>query len=225
MLRFPWTTGEVFQESSAFPVEISLWDGGPLHLPTNGTHFGFVYSGPTQLNSAVGSFDLLPGMYFSLADEVQLSGGKGIVCTRLDANGFFQIGGPIENQGRLRYIDGCSDSLLVSPVVRGDPCLNLLHIPPGIDQTEHTHPSLRAGLIVSGSGTCQTGEKLVELEPGTVFVIRANSLHSFHTQQEALRVIAWHPDSDTGPSHDDHPMVNRTMVDGIPAAKISEIRT
>jgi hypothetical protein len=26
-----------------------------------------------------------------------------------------------------------------------------------------------------------------------------------------LLVMAWHPDSDSGPSHDDHPMLNRTL--------------
>ena len=32
----------------------------------------------------------------------------------------------------------------------GDPCLNLLHIPPSTRQSAHTHPSIRVGLIVSG---------------------------------------------------------------------------
>jgi hypothetical protein len=47
----------------------------------------------------------------------------------------FALGGPCEAFGRLRYIDGCSDSLLVGPAVRGDPCLNHLHFPPGVSQT------------------------------------------------------------------------------------------
>jgi hypothetical protein len=40
-----------------------------------------------------------------------------------------------------------------------------------------------------------------------------------------MDVIAWHPDSDFGPEDDDHPMVNRTIVDGVSAAKIADIRT
>jgi hypothetical protein len=40
-----------------------------------------------------------------------------------------------------------------------------------------------------------------------------------------MTVIAYHPDSDFGATHEDHPMINRTMVDGISAAKIDEIRT
>ena len=50
-------------------------------------------------------------------------------------------------------------------------------------------------------------------------------LHSFFTRGEALDVLAWHPDSDFGPTHDHHPMVNRTMVDGISASEIDAIRT
>jgi len=28
---------------------------------------------------------------------------------------FFHLGGPVEETGRLRYIDGCTDSLLIRP--------------------------------------------------------------------------------------------------------------
>ena len=40
-----------------------------------------------------------------------------------------------------------------------------------------------------------------------------------------MDVIAYHPDSDTGPTHDDQPMIKRTIVDGVSAADIDEIRT
>jgi len=50
-------------------------------------------------------------------------------------------------------------------------------------------------------------------------------LHSFHTIDESLDVIAWHPDSDFGPTHDEHPMVSRTFVDGVSASSLPEIQT
>ena len=81
------------------------------------------------------------------------------------------------------------------------------------------------GSIASGEGECRTPERTFRLTPGTIFVIPAESEHSFHTVDSELRVIAWHPDSDTGPRHDDHPMVNRTIVDGVSASQIPEIRT
>jgi quercetin dioxygenase-like cupin family protein len=150
-------------------------------------------------------------MYFSVASSATLTtAGRAIVFTRLGTRGMFMVGGPIEEAGRLRYIDGCTDSLLVPPVVRGDPCLNLLHIPPGTRQTAHTHTSLRVGIIASGTGRCVKPEGVTPLARGHAFFIPAHAQHSFFTDEDALRVIAWHPDSDTGPSDEDHPMLNRT---------------
>ena len=151
-------------------------------------------------------------MYFAVPGELQIAQGKGILVTRLGHRGFFHLGGPIEEIGRLRYIDGCTDSLLISPPLLGDPCLNLLHIPPGTRQTAHTHPSIRVGLVVRGSGECATPNARYSLRPGLGFVIAADALHSFHTNHEPLLVIAYHPDSDFGPTHECHPMVNRTIV-------------
>jgi hypothetical protein len=44
------------------------------------------------------------------------------------------------------------------------------------------------------------------------FVIPENAKHSFHTSEQALRVIAYHPDSDFGPTDESHPMVNKTIL-------------
>ena len=127
----------------------------------------------------------------------------------------------MEARGRLQYIDGCSDTLLISPVLRGEACLNLLYLPPDTRQTAHTHPSFRAGIVVAGSGVCRTENARVELRRGDIFAIEPDGLHGFHTAGESLTVIAFHPDSDFGPWHDDHPMVNRTIVDGRSAARLS----
>lgn len=223
-----WKSGIAWCDlESDYPVNVSLWHEGEVSLSASATHYGFVESGILTIECASGRYEICPGMYFCIPGQATLLGtGRGVVSSLLQYNGFFQIGGPIETTGRLRYIDGCSDSLLISPVVLGDPCLNLLHIPAATHQTRHTHPTMRSGIIVSGSGICSTPTADFPLSPGTAFVIPAEAAHSFHTgASEALCVIAWHPDSDTGPSHDDHPMVNRTMVNGVPASKIPEIRT
>jgi quercetin dioxygenase-like cupin family protein len=151
-------------------------------------------------------------MYFSVAGSAMLRGGCGLVITREAYRGFFHVGGPIEETGRLRYIDGCTDSLLIPPVKLGDACLNLLHIPPGTRQSAHTHPSIRVGLIVRGTGNCVTPEHEFALRPGLAFVIAADQLHSFHTENDSLLVVAYHPDSDFGPTDECHPMVNRTIL-------------
>jgi len=193
-------------------VRISTWSDTPLDLPERGTHFGLVQEGAAKLECSSGSFDICKGMYWSASGALRLTGGRGLIISQLDYRGFFHLGGPIESTGRLRYIDGCTDSLLIPPVQLGDPCLNLLHIPPHTRQTTHTHPSRRIGLIVAGSGRCVTPSGEQPLHPGLAFIIAANSLHSFYTDDEALLVIAFHPDSDFGPTHEHHPMINRTII-------------
>ena len=209
-----------------FPSSLLAWLDGTLRLEDKGTHFGYVHSGEATIEASIGSFTLKPGMYFSLPEEGVLSGrGQGIVITRLDYKGVFLVGGPIEDSGRLRYIDGCTDSLLVPPVLKGDPCLNALYFHRGITQTQHTHPSMRVGMIASGSGRCITPDGSVPLTAGQIFVIPAESLHSFHTVHHPMVVIAYHPDSDFGPTHETHPMVNRTMIKGVSASRLEAIRT
>ena len=196
-----------------FPTGAAAWTpASPLHLADVGTHFGFVYSGRTELSFGSSRFVVSEGMYFAIPGTTRITGGSGLAITRLGFRGFFHLGGPIEPTGRLRYIDGCTDSLLIPPILMGDPCLNLLHIPPGTHQTTHTHPSLRVGLIVRGLGEWVMPDGRVPLKPGLSFVIPAHTLHSFHTTDSELLVIAYHPDSDFGPTHECHPMVNRTII-------------
>jgi len=212
--------------SDRFPTTLWSWSGGRLVLTAGATHFGYVHEGSCSVSSASGQYTLGPGMVFSVPGEGTVSGrGSGIVVSRHGYRGFFQVGGPIEEQGRLKYIDGCTDSLLIPPIMLGDPCFNLLYFPPGINQTQHTHPSMRVGIVASGTGVCVTPSETIPLVPGQAFVIHAEGLHSFATADRAMRVIAYHPDSDFGPTHEDHPMINRTMVGGRSASIIQEIRT
>lgn len=196
-------------------VTISIWQGEMLEVSPikDQSSWGFISSGASKLITKSGDFTIQAGMYFSANGAITLSGsGAGLLVTQTGQDAFFHLGGPIEEKGRLRYIDGCTDSLLIPPVIQGDACLNLLHIPPHTFQSQHTHPSLRAGIIVSGSGECITPEGSHHLYPGLAFVIPAEGQHSFKTTKEALRVIAFHPDSDFGPTHEQHPMLNRTYL-------------
>src|SRR5262249_51232703 len=93
------------------------------------------------------------------------------------------------------------------------PCLNHLHIPPHTAQSAHTHPSERIGVILRGSGECRTGSGAVyPLASGMGWRIPTGSVHSFFTTDDSLDVIAWHPDSDFGPTDENHPMINRTIL-------------
>jgi hypothetical protein len=209
---FGLRTGVLVSFGDDFSTFVSAWTDEPLVLRTRATHFGIVHGGPSRLTCQSGTFHLAAGMYFSVPGEMRIESGTGIVVTKPLYRGFFYLGGPVEETGRLRYIDGCTDSLLIPPIVRGDPCLNLLHLPPGIRQSTHTHPSFRIGLVMRGSGHCLTPEGRTALTPGQVFAIQAHGLHCFHTDENALLVAAYHPDSDFGPTHEDHPMINRTFL-------------
>ncbi|QGJ70203.1 Acetylornithine aminotransferase [Planctomycetales bacterium 10988] len=200
-----------------------------IELSPNATHFTFLYAGEAELVTERDyHFPLWPGMVCSQPDRglIRSRTGEpalGITISMENYRGFFQLGGPIEKAGRLRYVDGCSDSLLFSPIIKGDPCLNLLLIPPHTEQTEHTHPSFRLGMIVEGSGICRTPEGNSPLLPGTVFALPAESRHAFWTEDEPLLIIAFHPDSDFGPTHENHPMINRTIINGVSASILRQM--
>jgi quercetin dioxygenase-like cupin family protein len=211
-----------------WPTTLSFFESGSLSLPEQFTHYGFVQSGRVTVSSQNGDFVLSPGMYFSLPGLAQITSSQdceAIIMSRHLYNGVFIVGGPIEANGRLAYIDGCTDSCLIQPVKAGDPCLNALYFPPGVKQTAHTHPSNRVGIIVSGSGVCVTSDGKTPLTPGQVFCIHQDGVHHFETDKEPLVVIAYHPDSDFGPTDQCHPMINRTIVNGLPASQIDSIRT
>ena len=237
---WPMKLGHIAHLDRQFPSYLSSWQDGTLHLSPGDTHFGYVHTGIARVLDEHGfEYQLYPGHAFSLYGPARVESmgpSTGIVVSREGWRGFPYITGPIEREGRLKYIDGCTDSLLIPPVRLGDPCLNLLYFPPGIDQTAHTHPSDRIGMILSGRGRCHawdrdivTGEwseRTIDLVPGMIFTIHTDGKHKFSTPYgEELRVLAYHPESDFGPRDEDHPMLNRTMVDGVSASKIEAIRT
>lgn len=206
----------------------------------NSTVYGFVQEGLVNLWSLDNKrYNILEkGMFFSIAEPFNICGGKAILVERIGHKGTFLMGGPIENKGRLKYIDGCTDSCLIQPIKLGDPCLNALYFPCGIDQTQHTHPSMRVGIVHKGSGMCKTPFANVELNEGDIFIIHPegkevtwngvkaiSGVHSFETFTEEMIVIAYHPDSDFGCQDEEHPMINKTIVEGVSAKYIDEIRT
>jgi len=218
------------------------------------SYYGYVYGGYySVLFSGSGIQTINDGMFFSTAGKFSITDhgpdARMVLIEVWHTNGDYQknkfraytlFGGPIEQEGRLKYIDGCTDSLLIPPVKMGDPCLNHLHFPRNITQTSHTHPSHRIGIVADGRGTCVTPFGLLPLEKGMIFVIKEDDgtlhqgldgdeypagEHKFDTQDSHMDVIAFHPDSDFGATDEVHPMINRTMVEGVSASNIESIRT
>lgn len=223
-----WDPDESFQIDSVFPTQMRCVVDGRMFVPPGHlTTYGYVASGTARISTPDAGFVLREGMFFSVPGELQVatSSGKIMLVQRFGYRGVVHVGGPIEHRGRLRYIDGCTDSLLIAPQRFGEPCLNLLYFPPGIEQTMHTHPSSRSGLIMSGHGKCDTPDGMIDLDPGMLFCIHTDGPHRFITTDHEMRVLAFHPDSDFGPRDEDHPMLNRTFVGDASARTNDDIRT
>eukprot|EP01084_Bolivina_argentea_P281052 480814_1 len=227
-----------------FDVNMYGWNDNTFNssdyeIKNKSTSFGYIQDGKCKLynQQTKCSFELCKGMYFSIPnvckdskyviEPMDNSHNSGIIINQNNYNGIFNIGGPIEHIGRLRYIDGCTDSLLLHPTMYGDPCLNVLYFINNLRQTPHTHPSFRCGVVIDGYGHCKLENNItIELNKDSVFYIPRNVLHSFETDQHnKLTILAYHPDSDFGPKHHEHPMINRTIVNNVSASYIDSIHT
>lgn len=202
-----------------------------LEIHGKGTLFGYLHEGQTWV-MVDGRFDrvLFDHSYFSIPQNnrskiLASEGSKGFIAFRNDYFGLNIVGRFLEDKGRLKYIDGCSDTLLISPPLRGEPCFNFLHFPVGISQTKHTHPSVRIGMIHTGHGLCHTEDGTESLDAGSMFILAPDAVHAFETTDSAMQLTVFHPDSDFGPTHEEHPMLNRTLVGGVSAKNIDRIRT
>lgn len=186
----------------------------------SGTTFVAVASGTVWLNN----YPVLAGMYACAPAPAVITARRycsALLATVKHYRGIFMVGGPLESSGRLRYINGCTDTGLIPPLRCGDPCLNYLHFPAAIRQDAHHHPSHRIGLVYSGRGLCHSdktmprpggnSDQITVMQTGGIFVIPAGTRHWFETSDETLRIVAFHPDSEWGPTDESHQMLNATL--------------
>lgn len=182
--------------------------------------YGYLISGSAELKTDTISAVLKRGSYFCVPGRYEICAhGLIAIVQRYGYLGQYVIG-MTESVGRLSYIDGCSDSLLVYPPRKGDPCFNFLHFPRGISQTQHTHPTIRFGIVAKGKGkafrvpTAGSSGWEKDLTEGCVFLLPSQEQHSFRTTETdtEMDVVAFHPDSDWGPTDAAHPMRNRTYI-------------
>jgi len=200
-----------FQAALDSPKDVTLYMDGA-------TYYGFVVSGEWNYRG----FPLQQGGYFAIkgGPEVSLNGVGRLIVFLSFSDGMTVLGEAIETSGRLQYIDGCTDSLLIAPLKFGEPCLNVLYFPKDTNQSFHTHPSLRFGCVASGSGVACIGNVLLPLEVGDAFHLPAGELHRFKTTDTEMVIIAYHPDSQYGPKDEDHPMIISTQVQPLIARAI-----
>lgn len=247
--------GLIFNEENhdKYPLRYyNIINGEGLIPDKNKSYYVFIYAGIALLKlPTTQEAIMVKDTYFSVHGEFELKGNfKAVAIEVFVDKGIFKknnftalthIGGVVEAKGRLKYIDGCTDSLLIPPVKKGDPCLNHLHFPKNITQTAHTHPSHRIGIVIRGEGECVTPFGNLPLVEGCIFVIKEYDgkekdkgldgniyeagTHKFDTKESSMDVIAFHPDSDFGAEDEFHPMINRTIVNGVSANAIKDIQT
>jgi mannose-6-phosphate isomerase-like protein (cupin superfamily) len=207
-------------------IEVQTWNGGTLSLRADASHFITVLNGEMEIDNKGIAAKLRDYCFGTFPGETVISGtGNAVIVSSVNYYGMALFGGPLETDGRLRYVDGCTNSLLLAPPVKGEPCLNFLNLPSGTHQTTHTHPTIRVGMVVSGHGRCGTKADPLIFEEGSVFIIPPDALHSFQTDEANIRIILFHPDSVVGPTDTDQTMLNNTFIEGVSAQNITAIHT
>lgn len=213
---------KIDQTETMYPTDMTCIEGDFTVSDTANNAYGFVTDGVFTIEKGKDTYIITEGSFFSLKTPFTIWSNsldsKMFLIKRYGFQGIDLVG-KSEKRGRLSYIDGCTDSLLIMPPRLGDPCLNYLHFPMGIDQTQHLHPSIRMGIVIDGKGEAfqkpdgkrEGWEK--DLVKGRMFCLEEGEVHSFRTSENFMDIIAYHPDSDFGPTDTNHPMLNRTYID------------
>ncbi len=179
------------------------------------TFYGYSH-GTGEIRVGAETWPLLKGQFFSLpiqTEEVVVAPETWVFAAiRVGFQGQKIPAGFIEKTGRLTYIDGCSDSLLIYPPRLGDPSLNYLYFPEQTSQSPHTHPSIRLGCVVHGSGFADLKSGQLALTEGDIFCLDPQERHRFLTTQSDMGIVVYHPDGDWGPTDHNHTMLNRTYL-------------
>jgi len=172
-----------------------------------------------------------PGQWFQCPGNITFDvphGGRVMLVQRVGFDAMVAQG-TVEKRGRLKYINGCHDTILCGPIKADYPVINTLHMPNGINQTMHTHPSTRVGFIIDGGADAETPAGRHPLRKGTIFFMPTNGRHKFRTDMDdktTMRLVAFHPESGgIGPQDENHIMLNRTVVDGKGADQHPDIQT
>lgn len=220
----PGTSGKTYEDGNI--AVYSLYGNNQLKFESPGTWFVYIVKGIALYDASI---IMSAGYYGSFLDGKLTCGAacEAFIVHAKDYQGVMQFAGPIEGKGRLKYMDGCTDTCIIAPFKKGDPCLNYLHFPTGVKQTPHTHPDIRVGVVARGRGRCVTPWGDTPMVEGLQFLIHpANGeriegypvgMHSFMTDDSTLEIVAFHPCAEIGPTDEVHQMKAQTHLAGFHA--------
>jgi quercetin dioxygenase-like cupin family protein len=209
----PFSNDVVYKDCD---LSVRGFTGGRCVIETDGTTFFVVVMDNVTIECfTVDRMYVSEGMYGCAVGPLDVRGSdcRVMLVTAKRYRGIYTLGGPVEETGRLKYIDGCTDTGLIQPLRLGDPCLNALYFPAGTRQTAHMHPSHRVGVVLYGEGICETPISSKPMRAGDMFIIPAGSVHRFITQEYEMRIVAFHPDSEFGPTDERHQMLKATIIE------------
>jgi quercetin dioxygenase-like cupin family protein len=217
LIKAPKHNEEINKLNSMYPTKmICITESYEFSENSSSTMFGFVTQGTFEITSGNQTWLVQEGNFMSLKTIFSVNplknNSKMFAIIRYGYRGIDLVG-KVESTGRLSYIDGCTDTLLISPPRKGDACLNHLHFPKNITQTQHLHPSIRMGIVINGEGIAFKKDSWEHpLIKGSMFCLPEGDVHSFKTSTQIMDIIAYHPDSDFGPTDENHPMLNKTLI-------------
>ena len=97
-------------------------------------------------------------------------------------------------------MDGGTNSTAIEPARKGLPVVNYVHFPEGMNQTLHTHPSQRIGLVLTGTGSIElNGHNYFSYTKKSAFWMDRNELHNFMCNSgDDVTLFVFAPDSGMG---------------------------
>jgi hypothetical protein len=186
-------------EESGYVVTFKRVRDGNLSLPEGWTHFGFFEHGPMEIRSVKHGDARLPrGGFFRVPGAMSLYGRAGFVISQKGERGFFQSGGSFLDLKAIKYPPGGEQNCLIWPAGPYLSSLNYLKLTSGMGwQEEHSHPSPRLNIVLTGRAMCKASNGLFEIAGGDIILLKTNEDHSFGDAHpiHPLTFVAFHPDS------------------------------
>lgn len=182
-----------------------------VEVPTGFCGFGVTVGKNCSVHDSEGKILLPENYYFRLGPGVKIRGKSALVVLVAMPPRETKFG-KIPQRGAIEYEPGGQETTLVYPDIFGEPTLNFLSMEPHFrDQLMHWHDAIRINIVISGEVFCETPSHApVTCNRGSIIILPNGALHRFRTNSTGMKFVAFHPDSEFGPTPKNNPMFNKT---------------